>query len=351
MGKIKNAIKLLKRGRPDLLISEVCQTLHLPAPTPRFPSCLMIEPTNACNLRCPTCPTGAGKLNRPKRAMKLDEFKKIIEQARGYVDSVVLWNYGEPFLHKNILEMVAFAEAASIQTIVSTNGHFFPSVEYCKKVVASGLQKLIVCLDGLDQKTISRFRGKADFEEVVNGLKYMVQAKRELGSRTPEIQFQFILMKHNQHQKDEARKFAQSLGVDVFCIKPVGIDANDPQFEELAGELLPDDLSDSHYQRDAGGKVTIRGDIPNRCWWLNNVAIINSDGGVVPCCYDLYSAHVMGNVFEQPLAEIWRGPKYRQFRKDVLKDRHSIAICRACFEGRTSTRHEEKLGKDQPGGN
>jgi radical SAM protein with 4Fe4S-binding SPASM domain len=278
--------------------------------------------------------------------MKLDEFKSIIEQARGYVESVVLWNYGEPFLHKDILEMVTCAEAASIQTIVSTNGHFFPSVEYCKKVVASGLQKLIVCLDGLDQNTISRFRGNADFEEIANGLRYMVQAKKESGSKTPEIQFQFILMKHNQHQKDEARRFAKELGVDVFCLKPVGIDANDPQFEELARELLPDDLAESHYQRDATGKVTIRGEVPNQCWWLNNVAVINSDGSVVPCCYDLYSAHIMGNVFEQPLREIWRGPKYSQFRKDVLNGRHSIDICRACFEGRTSTRHEEKLVQD-----
>jgi radical SAM protein with 4Fe4S-binding SPASM domain len=349
MGKIGNAVKLLRRGRPDILLAEVCKVFHLPIPTPRFPSSLMMEPTNACNLRCPTCPTGAGKLNRPKRAMKLEEFKGIIEQAKGRVESVVLWNYGEPFLNKHILEMVAFADTASIETIVSTNGHFLPSLEYCKKVVASGLKKLIVCLDGLDQETMSRFRGKADIEEVLRGMKYMLEAKAELGSVTPEIQLQFILMKYNQHQKEDVRRLALELGVDVFCVKPVGIDANDPDFERMAAELLPDDLSDSHYERDAQGRVTVRGKVPNYCWWLDNVMVINSDGDVVACCYDLYSAHIMGNAFKQSLAQIWNGPAYQQFRKTIRRDRKSVAICKTCVEGRTLARHEEKLTASQGG--
>lgn len=343
MSKLSNTIRLLRKGRPDLLLTEVCRALHLPVPTPRFPSSLMIEPTNACNLRCPTCPTGAGKMNRPVHNMKLEEFKGIIDQVRGRVFSVVLWNYGEPFLHKNILDMVAYADAAGIQTIVSTNGHFFPSLEYCRQVVKSKLQKLIICLDGLDQQTISRFRGKADFQSIVDGMRYMVQAKKELGSATPEMQLQFILMKYNQHQKDDARRLAKELGIDIFCLKPVGIDMNDPQFEQLAAELLPDDLEGSHFQRDIDGKISLRGKAPDECWWLNNVAVINSNGDVVPCCYDLYSAHVMGNVNETPLGEIWRGPKYRKFRRNVMTGRDSVPICKVCFEGRVLGRSEEKL--------
>jgi radical SAM protein with 4Fe4S-binding SPASM domain len=345
MGKLSNAIKLLRRGRIDLLVTETCMALHLPAPAPRFPSSLMMEPTNACNLKCPTCPTGTGKLNRPKRMMTMDEFKGIIDQAKGRVESLVLWNYGEPFLHKDILDMVAYAEAASIETVVSTNGHFFPSVDYCRKVVSSGLHKLIVCVDGLDQETVVHLRTNASLEKITTGLKYMVQARKEMASKTPEIQLQFILMKHNEHQKESARRMALELGVDIFCVKPVGLDTNDPDFQRLAQELLPNDLSDSHFERDAAGHVTVKGKAPDQCWWLSNVAVINSDGTVVPCCYDLYSSHIMGNAFQQPLAEIWRGPAYRQFRRGLRKDRKSIPICRECFEGRTLTRHEEKLGK------
>jgi radical SAM protein with 4Fe4S-binding SPASM domain len=243
--------------------------------------------------------------------------------------------------------MAAYAEAASIGTILSTNGHFFHSVEYCREVVASGMKKLIICVDGLDQKTIEGLRGEVSFEKITNGLRYMVQAKREMKSATPEIQLQFILMKYNQHQKEQARQFAIDAGVDEFCIKPVGVGMKDPDFERLALELLPDDLSESHYQRDAAGKITLRGDAPGHCWWLTTVPVIYADGSVVPCCYDIDSEHVMGNVFEQPLADIWRGEKFCRFRREVRKSRQTISPCRFCFEGRVLGRKEEKLTQHQ----
>lgn len=301
-----------------------------------LPVTLMIEPTNVCNLKCPTCPTGSGKMNRAKRMMSIDEFNGIINQVKGFVHNIVLWNYGEPFLNKDLLNMINYAVRNNIHVVTSTNGEFFKSKKFCLKIVKSGLQHLIICLDGADQETISKFRKGSHFERIIQGMRLMIEAKKNLNSELPKIELQFIVMKHNEHQKDLMKHMAAQFGVDVFCEKTVGIDCRDPEFENMAKELLPHDLSNSRYVLNEDGTYALKGLITNKCSWVNNTAVINSDGTIVPCCYDLYSEYIMGSIFEKSLGEIWENRKYTDFRKRIKENRKDIPICTICSEHRYS---------------
>ena len=308
-----------------------------------LPSTLFIEPTNACNLHCPTCPTGSGKMNRTKRMMRTYEFAGIIDQVRGYVSRINLWNYGEPFLNPDVLDMIRDAASAGIRVRTSTNGEFFTTAAFCRGVVLSGLHSVIVCLDGADQVTLSKFRRGSSFHRILQGLRRLMKARRELGSPTPKVELQFILMRHNQHQRALIKDIAQELGVDVFSEKTVGIPFNDPQFEAMARQFLPDDLSLTRYRLDAGGRLVLDGQVPNRCYWLQRNAVINSDGTVVPCCYDLYSEFVMGNVFEESLRAIWKGARYEALRTQIARDRKSIPMCNGCPVGRVAVSKKTDL--------
>ena len=314
---------------------------------PDLPSTLMVEPTNLCNLHCPACPTGAGTLKRPPRTMTFPEFRGILDQAlkpSGYLRRVTLFNYGEPFLCKDLLPMVAYASSNGLQTFVSTNGHFFGTHEAARAVVQSGLTELVVCLDGADQETISRYRRNARFDDILTGIRRVVSAKTIAKSRVPVIELQFIVMKHNEHQRAQMRKIAQELGVNRFIEKTVGIPGLHPQFQRLADELLPTDLSASRYERLSDGSYRLRGAPPCACEYIYSTMVINSNGDVVPCCYDIHSDHVMGNVFQQPLKEIWRGAKFRDFRRRVASRRDEVVICRHCPEGRGRIRSMESIG-------
>ena len=86
-----------------------------------------------------------------------------------------------------------------------------------------------------------------------------------------------------------------------------------------------------------------RGEAPRGCDYINSTLVVNSNGDVVPCCYDIHSDHVMGNVFEQPLAGVWLGEKFWTFRKRVRESRASIPICRHCPEGRVAMRTVEDV--------
>jgi radical SAM protein with 4Fe4S-binding SPASM domain len=313
---------------------------------PDRPSTLMVEPTNVCNLHCPACPTGAGILNRPPRAMSFDEFRNILDQALdppGYLRRVTLFNYGEPFLCKDLLRMVRCAADRGLETFTSTNGQFFGDEKTAGEVVASGLTELLVCLDGADQETISRYRKDANFDGILSGIRRILAARAKAGVSAPIVELQFIVMKHNESQVERMRSIAADLGVDRFIVKTVGISPAMPGFERLAEELLPANLADSRYERRADGSFALKGEPGCGCEYVFSTLVVNSNGDVVPCCYDIHSEHVMGNLFRQPLDEIWLGEKFRDFRRRVSERRENVPICRHCPEGRVAIRKEEKV--------
>lgn len=314
--------------------------------TPDRPSTLMVEPTNVCNLRCPACPTGAGTLNRPPRSMSLEEFRGILDQAMdppGYLRQVTLFNYGEPFLCRDFLGMVRLASGRGLATFTSTNGHFFGSDAAADEIVGSGLSELIVCLDGADQETIGRYRRNADFGEIVGGMRRLLAARGRAGRRTPVVELQFIVMRHNEHQADAMRRLAGELGVDRFILKTVGINANDANFQKLAGELLPSDLSESRYERRGDGSYALRGTPPRGCEYVMSTLVVNSNGDVVPCCYDVESGFVMGNLFRESLESVWLGERFREFRRRLREGRELPRMCRNCPEGRGRVRRVEEV--------
>ncbi len=345
MGRIKTALKLIFTGKFSELIRKTRQyyqdvkNKHVVLDYPRT---LMIEPTNTCNINCVTCPTGSGKMNRPKHQMTLEEYKSIIDQATGYTKEITLWGYGEPFLNKEILEMIHYSVDKGMAVITSTNGMLFRTLEYCQKIIKTGLQRLIVCIDGSDQRTLEKFRVNANYEKIVSGIKMLNEAKQQLRSETPKIEMQFIIMKHNEHQRETMQKLAEELKVSVYTEKEVGVDANDPDFQEKCKELLPSDLTLSRYYKKKDGTYVLKGTAPNYCSVVNCSTVINSDGSVIPCCYDLYSKHIMGNVFQDSgLKEVWKNKRYLSFRKAILKNRSKIPICKICSEGRRVSNRKE----------
>ena len=122
-----------------------------------FPPVVMIEPTNICNLKCPLCPSGNGTLKRARGYMDLETFKKIIDEIKDKSFMVVLWNQGESFLNKDFLEMIRYASQNKLFTLVSTNANIDFDAE---QIVKTGLDSMIVSLDGATQETYNKYRVK-----------------------------------------------------------------------------------------------------------------------------------------------------------------------------------------------
>ncbi|MDP6779931.1 MAG: SPASM domain-containing protein [Candidatus Latescibacteria bacterium] len=293
------------------------------------PFVLMVEPTSICNLSCPLCASGNGTLARRAGTMALDSFSRVLEkQARDLV-LLMLWNQGEPFINRDLTGMVRLAKARNITTVTSTNGHFIRSPEEADDVVDSGLDEIIVSLDGATPETYVKYRVGGDFERVIDGARLLVAAKRRRASATPLIHLQFIVMKQNEDEIDAARDLARELQVDHFSVKTAQVYTSDE-----ASTFLPRDNRYSRYRSREGDPV-MKSRIPNTCRHLWYSTVVNWDGTVSPCCFDKNGQFPLGDALDngRSFDEIWSGPDYTAFRNAMLKDRSSIPICSNCSEG------------------
>ena len=269
-----------------------------------------IDTTNICQLKCPLCHTGLGTVHRDKGTMHFDTYTKIIDQIKDYCVWLSLYSWGEPFLNRRIHEFVAYAHNKHIATIMSTNLNKPLTPQMAEDIIKSGLDVMIVSLDGVTQEVYEKYRVGGRLDRVLDNVKVLVQKKRELGYSTPHIEWQFIVMRQNEHQIEEARKLGHDLGVDSVVLKPVdfphGMDDVGEAEQWLPREYpeyLRDDPFYKPYQEDG-----------RRCWRLWRSAVVNWDGGLAPCCYLTDKSEDFGDVNHSSIQKIWNNDNYTTAR-------------------------------------
>ena len=269
-----------------------------------------IDTTNICQLKCPLCHTGLGTVNRHKGVMHFDLFKKTIDEIKDYCIWLSLYSWGEPFLNKEIDSYVAYAHKANIATIISSNLNKPLTPDMAERLIRSGLDVLIVSLDGTTQEVYQIYRVAGYLDRVLDNLKLLAQKKREMGWSTPHIEWQFIVMRQNEHQVPEARRMAQELGVDTIVFKKVDFPhgEDDP---ELARKWLP--VSTEGFMRDQPFDKPYK-ENGERCWRLWRSGVVNWDGGYAPCCYLTDAADDFGDIKTHSIGEVWNNEKYRTAR-------------------------------------
>ena len=291
-----------------------------------YPMALSIEPTTACNLRCPECPSGLRSFSRATGMMNLAMFKQIIDQLHVRLAYLNLYFQGEPFLNPAFFDMIRYASSKNIYISTSTNAHYL-NENNARKIIESGLDKLIISVDGADQESYSSYRIGGNLSKVLDGVKTLVREKKIRKSAIPMVVMQCIVMKSNQHQVKEMVKIAQELGVDI-------------QFKtaqvyrvEVGKSIVPDNPSWSRYKVNGNGTLKIKNQLDDRCWRMWSSAVITWDGRIVPCCFDKDAQHQMGDLTNESFKDIWGNDIYRNFRNTILNGRDQIDICRNCSEG------------------
>jgi len=288
---------------------------------------ISVEPTTACNLKCPECPSGLRSFSRPTGNLKSDFFRKTIDQLSHKLLYLIFYFQGEPYINPGFLDMVKYANDKGLYTVTSTNGHFL-SKENCKKTIKSGLDRIIISVDGTTQDTYESYRKEGKLEVVLEGAKNLVKARKELNSATPHIIFQFLVVKPNEHQIPEIYKLADEIGIDEVKLKTAQL------YDHKHGNpLMPTDDKYSRYKANEAGEYSIKSQLEDHCWKLWHACVITWDGMVVPCCFDKDATHRLGDLKNQTFENIWRGKEYGKFRKSLLKGRDQIDICQNCTEG------------------
>lgn len=291
------------------------------------PFTISIEPTTACNLGCPECPSGLKAFSRPTGKLQLETNRNLLQQLNKELTYINYYFQGEPFLNPDFLEFVRDAKKFNIYTATSTNAHFITK-EKASEIVASGLDRLIISIDGLTQKTYESYRVHGQLSKVIEGSKNIVEAKKSANSNTPHLIFQFLVVKPNEHEAAGVFKLANELGIDEVRLKTAQV------YDYKNGNpLIPEQEKYARYEKQKNGTYKLKYKTGNHCWRMWSSCVFTWDAKVVPCCFDKDAHHQLGSALEVPFAEIWKSHSYNQFRTAVLTKRNTIDICQNCSEG------------------
>ncbi len=284
---------------------------------------LTLEPGNVCNLRCPLCPTTHREARIPSGVLRLENARRILDRLP-WIVRMTLSNWGEPFLNKEIFAIIADARARDIEVEVESNFTLFDEAK-ARALVASGLDRLLVAIDGASQASYERYRVGGRLDDVLANVRTLRRVQEETGDRRTEIVWKFVVNRHNEHELEAARALAAELGLSF---RAVTIWAPPDALEDW----LPRDRSHTGGRNAQGG--------PQRCHHLWQAVSVNFNGDVFPCCSEFTPEDKLQNVLEQPFDPVWNGPQYRSRRR---RNRGPID-CSECHRDKDTNWHRAWLG-------
>jgi len=145
-------------------------------------------------------------------------FNETIDSVYKDLIYLIFYFQGEPYLNPSFLDMVAYARKKGIYTATSTNAHYLTE-ENAKKTVESGLDRLIISIDGTTQEVYEQYRVGGKLDKVMEGARNIVKWKKALKSKTPFVFFQFLVVKPNEHQIEDIKALGAEIGVDAVRFK------------------------------------------------------------------------------------------------------------------------------------
>lgn len=289
-----------------------------------MPFLYSIEPVSYCNLHCPECPSGNGSLKRKRTAMPMAVYQHIIEEIKQYSLHLTLYFQGEPLLCKDFCKMAETANKEGLFTSTSTNGQLITET-VAEDIVSSGLNHIIISIDGATQENYEKYRVGGSIEKAFDAITLIKKAKEKLHSKTPQIEAQMLVFKHNEKDINNLQIKVKRLGADRFTLKTALI------YDYHNGsDFMPRNTKYSRYVKQQDGTYRLKRKLHNRCYRLFTAMVITAEGDICPCAFDKDADHSYGNIHTKRLKDIWRGDEARAFRNEVLKNRANVKICNNC---------------------
>lgn len=299
-----------------------------------MPTFVSIEPANICQLRCPECPVGMRQYTPDStHYMPLGVFQYILTQVQTTAHTMQFYFQGEPLLNTHLPEMIAFAHQTQLYTIVSTNAQALTQ-EMAEALVRSGLDRIIVSIDGFSEESYTAYRVGGDLNKALQGLQFLRKAK-DVYRSSLRIELQVLRLRTNEHEWEWIRRNYKKLGATHLVFKTAQL------YDYKNGHpLMPANERYSRYKKTIDGtyihkKKTIHHSkfkIHNfPCFRLWSGCVITTTGEILPCCYDKGHHYSFGNILSLSLRDIFHSPKANKFRLYVLKSQKSRPnICNNC---------------------
>jgi MoaA/NifB/PqqE/SkfB family radical SAM enzyme len=267
-----------------------------------------IEASSACNLRCDGCRTGNAVFDYTSGNLKVDNFEIMMEKLGPNLLEVLFYLWGEPLINKNLPKLVDVAHRWNVSASISTNVHFLKE-EISRGLIECKLDKMVICIDGLNQEAYGQVRKGGNLKVVMDNAKRFMELRREAKASRPLVEWQFIVTDNTVHDVDEARRLAKEWGVDRFV-----------EIVDWSSRLSDDEkyfkgLKAARYKLEHA----------SNCYWLWTSIAVQYDGIAYPCCHTANKKEdrrIFGSLLSNDLESVWNGPKYLKARRSFNRKKY-----------------------------
>ncbi|UWQ28145.1 radical SAM/SPASM domain-containing protein [Leisingera sp. M523] len=286
----------------------------------RPPKIIIIDATNSCNLRCPVCPVTFA-MQRKRGMMKPNVFRKIIDDFKDQREKPAIYFSfsGEPTLHKDLPDFIAYAHENGHDTYLSTNATRL-TPDMSERLIRSGLARVNLCMDGFSKQAQETYRVNSDFDKVKASIEEFLNIKKDLGFKTPVTVLQTLLTSYSEPQMDEMEAWARNAGFDRVRFKTfsIGSYTSDDQKREFAHFLPRQKELRRHPRHTSHAMCTVP--------LFQSVVFWNGDLGL--CCIDYDQVIQLPNVEQDGFLAAYRSDEAAGARKrGFLKQ---FGICKTC---------------------
>lgn len=323
-----------------------------------YPIYMEVSPAGACNHRCTFC--GVDFMGYQNRSLETAIFKeRLTEMGRLGVKSIMYAGEGEPFLHRNMAEIINHTKDSGIDVSLTTNGSLLK-----KETAEAILEKttwIKVSINAGTKETYAAIHHtkERDFERVIENMTAAARIRKDKGYRC-HLGMQMVLLPENHFEAQTLAQIARDIGMDYLVIKPYsqhiqGITHRYENIKYSDYEYLDEALQKYNsvsfqvvFRSNAMRKWDSGGHAYNRCLALPFWSYIDAGGNVWGCSVYLNDERfAYGNIYKQTFQDIWEGEKRKQSLCWVEKDL-DVSGCRVNCRMDQVNRYLWELKEPQP---
>lgn len=322
---------------------------------PALPRSIYIEPTSRCNEFCQQCPRTL--LSREDdRDLSYDQFRSIVDQFP-VLERVVLHGLGEPLLNKDLPRMIRYLKDRGTYVLFNSNGIALTE-KRGQALIDAELDEYRLSMDGASREMYAHVRGVDAFNKIWRNVRTFVAQQKAANASKPAISLWFTAMRENLHELPDLIDIAAAAGIPELYMQRLvyfeeGLaDSKQALFRRSTREELALVRNCEQKCKELGIKFSAAGsatpveslvrDFGARPWSgcirPYTLTYITSSGNVLSCCFapfghksarEYQEERVLGNIFQESLADIWNGPRYEAFRRAFESD-HPARHCSQC---------------------
>lgn len=332
-----------------------------------LPYHILIDPSSCCQLRCSMCldPKDPNRRIRHSTLMSPELYASLLDELGEYLFMISLYNWGEPLLNPHLSDFIKRAKQQDIYVDINTNLALELTDADLITLLQSGVDNIVVSIDGFSQATYGQYRIGGSFELARRNITRLTLLRDKL-ALTTTITWKFLVFSFNEHEIALAEQYCQNFGI-TFARKESIIDL------ELHPEWLPsyrqDDLKRPYggwpFTRSTAAELKAAGR-ETTCAWHYCYSSVNADGSVSPCCAVTDAKDDFGTVIpgKRTFADVWNGDLFRKSRahmagREVSETGNANPICSHCpypflkdlstgIDQFITTRFRELYGKSEP---